>query len=360
MAVVDNTHSGSDLAVARFWSLIERGLTLALCGPERIEFRSMESPTGVPTLKFTDFGSGDAAVRSDFARALRDAFRDFGFVVLDQPPLPNAGPGSVGEVYRAFRQFFALDIREKNKSGGIAGGQRGYTGFGIEHALDHAAPDLKEFFHVGQTLPDGHALTATYPVNVWPEETRELAAVATELFRQLEGLSSRLLHAIGRCYGLPGERFSELIEAGNSVLRAVNYPVVDSPPDDALRAAAHEDINLITLLCEATDAGLEIRPPGSDEWLRVETPPGQIVADSGDMLSRLTNDLIPATTHRVVTPAEVAGRCRYSLPFFAHPRPDCDLSVLPRFVSADRPCRHASITAGGYLAERLREIGLVS
>lgn len=170
----------------------------------------------------------------------------------------------------------------------------------------------------------------------------------------------RLLEAVAEGFALPHDVFASMLAGGNSILRALHYPPV-CPGEDSgsLRAAAHEDINLITLLCEATGAGLEIRPPGrAGGWLAVETRPGQIVVDSGDMLSRLTNDVIPATTHRVVNPSETANVDRYSLPFFAHPRPECDLTVLPAFVTEGCPCRYAPITAGGYLAERLREIGL--
>lgn len=264
----------------------------------------------IAVLDLSDHRSEESARRQDFARRLRTALCELGFVRIENHGIDA---GLIRRVYAHFEKFFAQDEPRKLRHSGVAGGQRGFTPCGVD------------------------------------------------LFRALEDCAMGLLEALAESFDLPRDTFAAMLERGNSVLRALHYPPVPEAFDPGpVRAAAHEDINLITLLCGATDAGLEIRPPGSDEWIRVETPPGQIVADSGDMLSRLTNDLIPATTHRVVNPAEVAGRCRYSLPFFAHPRPDCDLSVLPRFVSADRPCRHASITAGGYLAERLREIGLVS
>ena len=171
----------------------------------------------------------------------------------------------------------------------------------------------------------------------------------------------QLLEALAEGFALPPEIFASMVKGGDSILRALHYPpIAEGEPLGSVRAAPHEDINLITLLCEATECGLEIRPPGDPSgWLPVEVARGQIVVDSGDMLSRLTNGVIPATTHRVVNPAGTANRDRYSLPFFAHPRPECDLAVLPAFVSDERPCQYAPITARGYLAERLHEIGLL-
>ncbi|MFP8882127.1 MAG: 2OG-Fe(II) oxygenase family protein [Myxococcota bacterium] len=318
----------------------------------------MESSAGVPTLKFADFVSGDATARSDFARALRDAFLDFGFAILEQPPLPTAGPGSIGEVYRAFEHFFALDRREKNKSGGSAGGQRGYTRFGIEQARDHAVPDLKEFFHVGPVVDRTNRLLDSYPENIWPSAVPSIEIHATLLFDALQSCAMVLLEALELAEGLPSGSFSAMLQHGNHVLRALHYPPipVDAHPA-SLRAAPHEDINLITLLCEASDPGLEIlRPDG--RWLPVEAPSGQLVVNTGDMLARITNGAIRATTHRVTNPVGSSTGHRYSLPFFAHPRPECDLSVLPQFITRDAPPRTPPITAGEFLAERLREIGL--
>jgi isopenicillin N synthase-like dioxygenase len=315
----------------------------------------MGSTPGIPTLRFSEFVSGDARARSGFAHALRNAFRDFGFAILEQPPLTTAGPGSVPEVYRAFEQFFALELDEKDEAGGSVGGQRGYTRFGIEHALDHAVPDLKEFFHVGPEVDHRNPRFHSYPSNIWPSALPAIEVHATLLFGALEACATVLLEALELADELPPGTFSAMVEDGNHVLRALHYPPtpLDAHPA-SLRAAPHEDINLITLLCEATDPGLEIlRPDG--RWLPVEAPSGQLVVNAGDMLARMTNGAIPATTHRVVAPAD--GH-RYSLPFFAHPRPECDLSVLPEFTTPDNPPRTPPITAGDFLAERLRAIGL--
>jgi isopenicillin N synthase-like dioxygenase len=312
----------------------------------------------IPVIDLSVLRSGTRAGRRAASVTLRDALCEIGFVRVVRHGIDE---DLIRRVYAHFERLFRDDAA-RLACAGVAGGQRGFTPFGVEHARDHAQPDLKEFFHIGQEDPG----EAGYPPNRWPVGWVDLRADGLELFRALERCSIELLEALAESFGLPREAFASMVVGGNSILRALHYPPV---PDDAdagsLRAAAHEDINLITLLCEATDAGLEICRPGrplggGDEWLRVAVPPGEIVADSGDMLSRLTNDRIPSTTHRVVNPEGTASRHRYSLPFFAHPRPGCDLSVMKHFVSEERPCRYAAITAGGYLDERLREIGLVS
>lgn len=307
----------------------------------------------IPVVDLGDY-KGAASAHERFVTTLGDALCDFGFVLVEGHGIE---PHLIGRVYRGFDRFFAKPDPEKLECSGIAGGQRGFTPFGVEHAKDQVAPDLKEFFHVGQE--GGEAFG--YPANVWPNGDEKLRADALALFRALEACAARLLDALAEGFVLPGDALSPMIRDGNSILRALHYPPVqEGGPARSLRAAPHEDINLITLLCEATEAGLEIRPPGRDEWIPVPALPGRIVVDSGDMLSRLTNDVIPSTTHRVVNPRGSANVDRYSLPFFAHPRPECDLSVRPEFVSEARPVRHPPIRAGAFLEERLREIGLLS
>ena len=308
----------------------------------------------VPLLRASEWRAGDDASRAAFARSLRQGLETTGFVLLEEHGI---APSALEAAYRAVERFFALAPEQKRRSGGVAGGQRGYTGFAVEHARDHGVPDLKEFFHVGQDVPGRGE--CSYPANRWPAEVPALRPALVRLFQELERCAGELLDTLALAYELPGSVFSGLIVRGNSILRALHYPPV--PPDapaGALRAAPHEDINLVTLLCGATEQGLEIRS-ADGEWLPVESKPGQIVADSGDMLSRLTGGVIPATTHRVVNPVGAsANRSRYALPFFAHPRPECDLSVLERFATPERVADHPPITAGAYLAERLREIGL--
>jgi isopenicillin N synthase-like dioxygenase len=306
----------------------------------------------VPCVTLPEPSAATLPARS--AERIREALEELGFVRI-------AGHGVdatlIDDAYRAFAEFFSLSSEEKRRWGGSAGGQRGFTDFGVEHARDNSAPDLKEFFHVGQSVPPRNAEVSVYPDNVWPAAAPGLRAVAQALYQQLERCSRTLLHALAESYGLPSERFAGLVDAGNSVLRALHYPVIQQPPPGALRAAPHQDINLITLLCGATGPGLEIYSRG--RWVAVAHEPGEIVVDTGDMLSRLTNGVLPSTLHRVVEP-QGKREARYSLPFFAHPRPECDLTASAPFVTPNRPRQHEPTTAGRYLAERLREIGLTS
>jgi len=290
------------------------------------------------------------------ARALREGMLEFGFVRVSGH---GVDPALVARVHELFAAFFASPEAEKLRCAGVAGGQRGLTPFGIEHAKDHPVPDLKEFFHIGQELPAGHPLHASYPENVWPAAFPEIRVAGLALYRAIETAAESLLEAIATSFELPRRTFASMLEHGNSILRALHYPPMPEGADPrALRAAAHEDINLITLLCEATDAGLEILTR-SGEWLAVEAGHGEIVADAGDMLARASNGVIPSTTHRVVTPEGAGASHRYALPFFAHPRPECDLSVLPRFLEEGEAPRTPPITAGEFLEQRLREIGLL-
>jgi isopenicillin N synthase-like dioxygenase len=218
---------------------------------------------------------------------------------------------------------------------------------------------LKEFWHVGRELPPQHPLRAEYADNVWPSEVPELQEAALGLFEQLEMTSDTLLRALGDYFELEDrEFFVKACKDGNSILRAIHYPPLLPEMDQrAVRAAAHEDINMITLLCEATTSGLEILTRDG-EWVGIEALKGQIVVDAGDMLSRLTNNVIPATTHRVVNP-EGSNSTRYSLPFFVHPYSDFNIECLPCCASAEDPAKYPPITAGEFLTQRLKEIGLI-
>ncbi len=356
------------------------------------------APT-VPTFDLSDYTSCDTSLRSCGIATLGRALTDLGFVVVEGHGVDRQ---LIADTYALWRRFFALDDAAKRRYAGSEGGSRGFTPFGVEHARDHPAPDLKEFWHVGQELPAGHPLHAAYPPNVWPREIPELRQPTLALFHELERVAELLLMALAEHFELPEETFAAMTRGGNSVLRILHYPPLPAPSPlpppappappvqtaqaahpaspslpaaappgrdpagasmPALRAAPHEDINLITLLCAATDEGLELRRRDGT-WLPVAAAPGQIVVDAGDMLCRVTNGVVPAATHRVVVPppraGETAGRERFSLPFFVHPYPDCDLSVLPRFVSPERPARFPPATAAALLDERLREIGLKS
>ena len=316
----------------------------------------MSPPPAVPTIDLSDYTSCDTSLRARAIAELGGSLVDIGFVVVEGHQIDER---LVRDVYALWRRFFALDEAAKRRYAGIEGGARGFTPFGVEHAKDNPTPDLKEFWHVGQELPPDHPLRHEYPPNAWPRELPELRQPTLALYHELERVAELLLMAFAEYFALPEETFAAMMRGGNSVLRILHYPPVPAAPSaaSALRAAPHEDINLVTLLCEATGSGLELLHRDGT-WLPVEARPGQLVVDTGDMLSRITNEVVPATTHRVVNPPAGANRDRYSMPFFVHPAAACSLSVLDRFVTPERPRRFPPITAGELLARRLTEIGL--
>jgi len=314
----------------------------------------MSQTQTIPTIDLTDFTDGGSPSRSRLVKTLGEGLAEFGFLNVEGH---GVDAGLVRSTYELWRSFFALPEDVKRKYAGVAGGSVAYTPFRVEHAKDSPEPDLKEFWHVGQETPPEHPLASVYPGNVWPAEIPELREPTLRLYRSLERVAANLLRALAEHFELLRETFASMMQAGNSVLRVIHYPPVAPELDPAVRAAAHEDINLITLLCEATESGLEILTRDGS-WLPVETGPGQIVVDAGDMLSRVTNGVVPATTHRVVNPPSAGNRERYSMPFFVHPYPSCDLTVLDRFVSPENPPRFPPITAGAFLDQRLREIGV--
>ena len=314
----------------------------------------MSPAKNIPTVDLNDYTSGDAAARSRLIETLGQGLSEFGFLNVEGHGIDSS---LIRGTYDLWKRFFELPDEVKRRYAGVEGGARGYTPFGVEHAKDNPLPDLKEFWHIGQEPPEGHPYRQEYPENVWPAEIPEIRQPTQRLYSSLERVAENLLRALAEYFDMPRETFASMMEVGNSILRVIHYPPVRPDQAPAVRAAAHEDINLITLLCEATDSGLEILTR-QGEWMAVETGPGQIVVDAGDMLSRFTNEVVPAATHRVVNPAENAARDRYSMPFFVHPYSACDLTINERFVSADNPPRYPPITAGQFLEQRLREIGL--
>jgi isopenicillin N synthase-like dioxygenase len=314
----------------------------------------MSAVKNIPTVDLNDYTSGGAAARSRLIETLGGGLSEFGFLNVEGHGID---PSLIRGTYDLWKRFFELPDEVKRRYSGIEGGARGYTPFGIEHAKGNPLPDLKEFWHIGQEPPEGHPFRQEYPANVWPAEIPELREPTLRLYGSLERVAENLLLALAEYFELPDDTFSSMMQVGNSILRVIHYPPVQPEHAPAVRAAAHEDINLITLLCEATDSGLEILTRDG-EWMPVETGPGQIVVDAGDMLSRFTNEVVPATTHRVVNPAENAARDRYSMPFFVHPYSACDLTIHDRFAGADNPPKYPPITAGQFLEQRLREIGL--
>lgn len=316
----------------------------------------MSTKTKIPVVNLNDYINGSPEAKARFVQTWGDGLVKFGFVAVEGHPIDHA---LIRKTYKLFEEFYALPAEVKKQYGGVAGGARGYTGFGQEHAKDQKVGDLKEFWHIGRELAAGHPYRSEYPDNVWPAEMPELKETTLTLFSQLDYTAEVMLRALGDYFQLADrETFVKAIQDGNSVMRAIHYPPLTPEMDpNAVRAAAHEDINMITILCEATDGGLEILTH-EGEWLAIDALEGQLVVDSGDMLSRFTNDVIPATTHRVVNP-QGENRARYSLPFFVHPYSAFNLECLPECVTAENPAKYPPITAGEFLTQRLREIGLL-
>jgi isopenicillin N synthase-like dioxygenase len=292
-----------------------------------------------------------------FAEALGGSFQRYGFAVVADHDLPASVVD--GAIDRA-QAFFALpdEIKRRYHQPGT-GGARGYTPFGVETAKDAGHFDLKEFWHTGRELPPGHPFARFMPPNLWPDEVPGFEAYMLQFFDSLDDLGVRLLRAIARYLGLEDGFFDPTVKDGNSVLRLLHYPPV--PPDaPGVRAGAHEDINVITLLLGAEEAGLEVLDRDG-RWLPINPPAGSVVCNIGDMLQRLTNGLLPSTTHRVVNPPpERRHRPRYSTPYFLHFAPDYEIRTLAGCVTPDRPERFPEpITADAYLQQRLREIKLL-
>ncbi len=291
-----------------------------------------------------------------FARDIGDTFATWGFAVVADHCIPAE---LIARAEKLSREFFDLPEEVKRKcyvEGG--GGARGYTPFGTESAKDSDIHDLKEFWHVGRQLPEGHRYEPYMPTNIWPEDLPEFRDTYLEMFAAFDRAGARILEGIARFLDLPPDFFVDTVDDGNSVMRLIHYPPVpeDSP---AVRAAAHEDINTITLLIGAEEAGLELLD-NDGNWRPVTPKPGELAVNIGDMLQRLTNNRLPSTTHRVVNPApERRGFSRYSMPFFLHFRPDYLIETLPGCVDDAHPDLYPEpITAHAYLQERLREIGL--
>lgn len=317
----------------------------------------MRAPVAVPLVDLADFHSDDPGRRAAFVSALGHAIRGLGFVRVTGHGI---GPSLTEPAYAAAAAFFALPEQTKRSYHVVGGaGERGYTPFGGEHARDNPLPDLKEFWHTGRELAAGHPLGPVYPPNLWPDEVPGFRRSMLDLYEALEGCAATLLRAIARYLGQPDDALTSMTTHGNTILRALHYPAVEpgSVPEGAVRASAHEDINFITLLISATSSGLEILTRDG-QWLAVNSRPGEIVADAGDMLHRVTNGAIPATTHRVVNPDD-SGEERFSMPLFVHPRPDSVLRVLDCFRGEGWPEPPADITGYGFLQERLRELGLL-
>ncbi|KYG76782.1 isopenicillin N synthase family dioxygenase [Roseivirga echinicomitans] len=313
----------------------------------------------VPSLDLADFTSGNSAKKQAFVDALGQAYNNIGFVAIKNHGLSEA---QTQKLYATIQKFFLMsdDIKQKYEVPELAG-QRGYIGKGKEHAKGRKTGDLKEFYHVGQEVTDGDPIKSEYPDNIWPEELPEMEEIALEVYKTIEAAGIKMLQAIALYLGLPEHYFDNKVKNGNSILRPIHYFPIENPdevPDDAVRAAEHGDINLITLLMGASADGLQVlRNDG--KWIPITALPEQLVVNVGDMLSRHTNNKLKSTIHRVVNPPRALMKNRrFSIPFFMHPRSDMDLTCLESCIDADHPKLYEDITAGEFLNERLIELGL--
>jgi isopenicillin N synthase-like dioxygenase len=313
----------------------------------------------IPRLDLNDYLQGAAEQRKQFSDDIGKAFTETGFVTIANHGL---SPALMDELYVEVKKFFDLpdQVKRKYEKPELAG-QRGYTSKGKEKAKDAKVPDLKEFWQRGQTVTDGDLVKEEYPDNLIVEELPRFNEVTREVYEKLEFAGQNLLKAISVFLGLDENYFADKVHNGNSILRGIHYfPILDpdSLPADAVRAGAHEDINLITLLIGASADGLEVLTVNG-EWFPVKAQGEDIVVNVGDMLQRLTNNKLKSTTHRVVNPPrELMKNSRYSVPFFLHPKASMDLTCLDICIDDEHPKFYSDMTAGEYLDERLREIGL--
>ncbi len=313
----------------------------------------------IPSLDLADFRTGNTHQKALFIEALGEAFTNIGFVAIKNHGLTDE---DTKKLYAAFERFFALpDTVKQQYEIAEVFGQRGYVGKAKEHAKGRNTGDLKEFYHIGQPARDEDTNPEAYPENIWPREIPEMREIGIKVYQTLENAGKKLLSAIAIYLQLPKDYFDQKIYRGNSILRAIHYYPIENPdaiPADAVRAAEHGDINLITLLMGASAEGLQVLRR-DNQWIPITALPDQIVVNVGDMLARLTNDTLKSTIHRVVNPPrEKMGTSRYSIPFFMHPRSEMDLTCLEGCVSEAHPKRYTDMTAGEFLEERLAEIGL--
>lgn len=313
----------------------------------------------IPSLDLADFTSGNPIRKDKFIQDLGAAYNNIGFVAIRNHYLTDA---LSDQLYVSIKKFFSLPdaVKQKYEIPGLAG-QRGYIGKGKEHAKGRNTGDLKEFYHIGQEVQDNDPIKNEYPDNVWPSEQADLKEIGLDVYRRLEKTGVQMLKAIALYLNLPEDYFDPKVKNGNSILRPIHYFPIENPdsvPADAVRAAEHGDINLITLLMGASTDGLQVlRKDG--KWIPITALPEQLVVNVGDMLERLTNKKLKSTIHRVVNPPRhLMNHPRYSIPFFMHPRSEMNLTCLSNCVDAQHPKLWEDITAGDFLNQRLKEIGL--
>ncbi len=313
----------------------------------------------IPCLDLGSYINGNDEQRKKFSDDLGRAFNESGFVTITNHGISQ---DLIADLYTNIKAAFALPVEIKRNYEKVElAGQRGYTSAGKETAKGAKTADLKEFWQIGNEVTDGDPIKSEYPDNEILTEIPDFNKVTREIYQKLEENGKHLLRAIATYLQLPIDYFDQHVHNGNSILRGIHYFPIENPdelPADAVRAGAHEDINLITLLIGASADGLEVLT-ASKEWLAIKAAHTDIVVNVGDMLQRLTNNKLKSTTHRVVNPPrELMKTSRFSVPFFLHPRSDMDLTSLPSTIDAEHPKAYSDMTAGEYLDERLREIGL--
>lgn len=309
----------------------------------------------VPTLSLASYICGSDSDRATFIDQLFKGLKEYGFIILKDH---NVKAESLHKAYEILQKFYSLPENvKKSYISRKAGFQRGYTPFGQEHAKDSPVMDLKEFWHVGRELSEGNVLRDVYPENVWPTEIPEFKTHFTALYSALEEAGNVMLEALTMPLEVEKDFFAKMTKDGNSILRLLHYPPIPEGVDArCVRAAAHEDINFITILPAATASGLQLKDRDG-QWLDIDSEPDALIVDVGDMLARLTNDVLPSTTHRVINPQDGKNQSRYSMPFFMHPHPQALLSCLPSCKGTG--AKYPDITGHDFLMQRLREIGLI-
>jgi isopenicillin N synthase-like dioxygenase len=317
------------------------------------------STVNIPRLDLNNYINGNAEDKKRFSDEIGKAFNETGFVTITNHGLSKQ---LIDKLYEQVKELFKLPEATKLKyEKAELAGQRGYTSKGKETAKGFKVPDLKEFWQIGQTVTDNDPVKNEYPENLVVQELSEFNPTTREVYQKLENAGKYLLRAIAIYLNLQENYFDDKVHNGNSILRTLHYFPIEDPdalPPDAVRAGAHEDINLITLLIGASADGLELLTR-ENEWFPVKAHGEDVVVNVGDMLQRLTNNKLKSTTHRVVNPPrEQMKNSRYSVPFFLHPKSDMDLTSLPSCIDAQHPKKYSDMTAGEYLDERLREIGL--
>jgi len=311
----------------------------------------------IPSVNLADFLSSDINKKNDFVESIGKAFEEIGFVALDGHFLDS---NFNKKLYKEIRSFFDLpqEIKNKYEIPGISG-QRGYVSFGKESAKGSKHGDLKEFWHFGQYVENDDKLLKEYPSNVEVSENEQFNIVGKQTYRLLEKTSKYVLRALALYLKLDEFYFDKYIVNGNSILRPIHYPPILEKPKDAVRAAAHGDINLITLLMGAQGRGLQVKN-NKGEWIDAIASKDQLMINVGDMLSRHTNNKLKSTVHRVINPSkELMKKSRYSIPFFMHPISDMKLDVLESCIDENNPKSFEDITAGEFLNQRLVELGLL-